>query len=92
MRAFYRLPLQVLEGVLPSLTEIAGGVVLSSTASTAWLLAEVDPSLVLEVLGAVRLGARLSELDPGDRAACENPDQPGVPRTIFAGDALEDYT
>lgn len=85
MRAFYRLPLPLPDTGLPA------GVELSADGTRCWVLADTDPSPALEAIGGVRLGARLSELTGADLDACQNPDAPGVPRTIFAGDALEDY-
>ena len=111
MRAFYRLPLPLPETGLPA------GVQLSADATHAWVLADTDPSPALEVIGGVRLGARLFEITGADLDAVAtvrvqrtpDPDTgildvvpsqvlptdtiltPATPRTVFAGDALEDY-
>lgn len=85
MRAFYRCSTPCPDAGWPS------AVVLSAEGETTWLLAESDPCPALEALGAVRLGARLWEISGANLDMCEDPDRPGVPRTIFAGDALEDY-
>lgn len=85
MRAFYRLLAPLPETGLPS------GVVLDQDEAFVWVLAETDPAPDLAALGGQRLGARLSTLGPADRAHCADPDT-GLPRIVFAGDDLADYT
>lgn len=85
MRAFYRCPPALDLSALPGL------VTLTATDAGTWVLSDHDPRPDLEAAGGVRLGARLSDLAGADLDACQNPDAPGTPRTIFAGDAVEDY-
>ena len=84
MRAFYRFLAPLPEAGLPS------GVVLFQDEAFVWVLGEAEKCPDLEAAGGQFRGNRLSELTPDDRAACADPDTDD-PRTIFAGDALEDY-
>lgn len=58
MRAYYSLPLAVLDGS----PDIGGAIELSRDDTDVILLALTDPAPALEALGAERLGARVSDL------------------------------
>lgn len=89
MRGFYRLPLP-LPTTAEGVTALPSGVLLSVGEAFAWVLAESVDAPDLVAIGGILLGERLGELEEADRAMCADPET-GVPRTIFAGDALEDY-
>ena len=62
MRAFYAVPEH-------SLGELAESVIVSNASGFVFILSAIDPNPAIEQMdGAIRLGARLSELADGDAA------------------------
>lgn len=88
-RAFYTIAAASWDGE----TNACRGTVveISRQGDVVYVLAPEDPSEPLEQLGALRLGARISELPAAVISHVTAVEDPLAPRVIFAGDDPQDY-